>query len=183
MTTIPQEVTLTHNQRAEQIIAIIRAQVATIEGFGHLPADRRRKVVGFSSNITDAELHAAAMACDAHPQLAAAAGMTGDEFRDAISFCIAHKKLTDEMDLDKAGVSHAVNLKRAVLASRARLVYQAAQNLNKPIDMLIPHIEKLRVAFSRPKRRTAATDPPAPPTTTTPPASTTSPPASTEPKK
>jgi hypothetical protein len=123
------------------------------------------------------------MACDAHPQLAAAAGMTGDEFREAISFCVANTKLMDEMDLDRDGVGHAVKLKRATLASRARLVYQAAQNLNKPVDMLIPHIEKLRQAFSRPKRRTAATEPPAPPTTTTPPASTTSPPASTETKK
>jgi len=183
MTTIPQEVTLTHNQRAEQIIASIRSQVEAIEGFGHLPPDRRRKVAGYSANISDAELNAAAMACDAHPQLAAVAGMTGDEFRDAISFCTAHTKLKAEMELDASAVGHAVKLKRAVLATRARLVYQAAQNLNKPVDMLIPHIEKLREAFSRPKRRTSPDETPAPPTSTTPPASTTSPPASTEPKK
>ncbi|MEA2464383.1 MAG: hypothetical protein QOJ98_2130 [Acidobacteriota bacterium] len=183
MTTIPQEVTLTHNQRAEQIIASIRSQVEGIEGYGHLPADRRRKVAGYSANITDAELNAAAMACDAHPQLAAAAGMTGDEFRDAIGFCAANTKLMAEMELDRGAIGHAVKLKRAVLASRARLVYQAAQNLNKPVDMLIPHIEMLRQLFSRPKRRTATGETPAPPTTTTPPASSTSPPASTEPKK
>jgi hypothetical protein len=183
MTTIPQEVTLTHNQRAEQIIASVRSQVEAIEGFGHLPADLRRKVAGYSANISDAELNAAAMACDAHPQLAAAAGMSGDEFRDAISFCTANTKLKNEMELDTVAVGHAVKLKRAVLASRARLVYQAAQNLNKPVDLLIPHIEKLREAFSRPKRRTATTEPPVPPTTTTPPASSTSPPASTEPKR
>ena len=182
MTSIPQEVTLTHNQRVEQIIAIIRAQVETIEGFGHLPPDRRRKVAGYSSNITDAELNAAAMACDAHPQLAAAAGMTGDEFRDAISYCTANNKLMDEMALEGAGIGYAVKMKRAVLASRARLVYLAAQNLNKPVDLLIPHIEKLRQAFSRPKKRAATPPtPPAPPTTTTPPAPTTTPP--TEPKR
>jgi hypothetical protein len=165
MTTIPQEVTVTHNERAEQILEVVRTQVQTIEGFGHLPADRRRKVAGYSANITNAELNAAAMACDAHPQLAAAAGMTGDEFRDGISFCTANLKLMDELDLERAGIGHAVQMKRALMASRARLVYMAAQNLNKPIDMLIPHIEKLRNAFKRPKKRAATPAPTATPPT------------------
>jgi hypothetical protein len=186
MTTIPPEVTTSHNQRAEEIIGIIRAQMRTIEGFGHPPEDRKRKIAGYSANITDVELQAAASACDAHPQLRSAAGITGDEFRDGIVFCAANIKLINEMELEAAGIAYAVKLKRAVLANRARLVYLAAQNLNKPIDMLIPHIEKLRQAFRRPKKRAAAPAepvPPAPPTTTTPPAPSTSPPATTEPKK
>ncbi len=184
MTTIPPEVTITHNERAERILEAIRAQTQTIDGFGYLDEDRRRKVAGYGANITDAELNAAAMACDANPQLALAAGMTGDDFRDGISFCTANTKLMAELELERSGIGQAVQKKRAFLATRARFVYLAAQNLNKPLDLLVPHIATLREAFKRKKRAAPPVEPTTPPVTTTPaptPAPTTTPP--TEPKR
>jgi hypothetical protein len=163
MTTIRPELPLTHDQRTEQILAIVRAQVETVEGFGHPPPDQRRKIAGYNANITDAELDAAVMACDANPELAAAASITGDEIRDGITFCTANTKLMRELQLEAAGVGHAVKLKRAVLANRVRLVYQVAQALNKPLDVRVPHIERLRAVFSRPRKRTAKPDAPAAP--------------------
>jgi hypothetical protein len=178
MTTIPNGVPipLDHHKRAEEIIERLRAEVESIEGFGHPPPDRRRKVVGFSANISEVELNAAAAACDATPELAAAALMTGAGFRDGISFCSANTKLADQLEVEAAGIRYAVKLKEAILANRARHVYQTAQSLNKPLDQLVPHIDKLRAAFKRPKKRvvpsTEPPSPPAPPATTTPQAST-----------
>ena len=79
MSTIPNEVPLSvdHHKRAEAIIEMIRAEVETIEGFGHPQAGRRRTLTGVIGVITDVELEAAARACDADPELAAAARMTG----------------------------------------------------------------------------------------------------------
>ena len=185
MTTIPNEVPLSvdHHKRAEAIIEIIRAEVETIEGFGHPQAGRRRTLTGVIGVITDVELEAAARACDADPELAAAARMTGPQIRDGISFCSANTKLADQFEAQAAGIRYAVKLKRAILSNRARHVYQTAQSLNKPADLLFPLIAKLHDAFKRPKKRAATpaepATPPAPPANTTP----TSPPASTEPKK
>ncbi|HYK00420.1 MAG TPA: hypothetical protein VE974_01600 [Thermoanaerobaculia bacterium] len=164
MTTIPNEVpiALDHHKRAEEIIEMLRAEVEQIEGFGHPPADRRRKVAGFSSNISEVELNAAAAACDATPELAAAARMTGAGFREGLSFCSANTKLADQLEVEAAGIRYAVRLKSAILANRARHVYQTAQSLNKPVDLLVPHIDKLRAAFKRPKKRAAPPTDPAP---------------------
>jgi hypothetical protein len=183
MTTIPQEVLTNHHQLAEEIIEIVRARVESIDGFGHPPPDRRRKLNGVIGVITEVELNAAAAACDGNPELAAAARMTGAGFRDGISFCSANTRLADQLELEAAGLRYAVRLKRAVLASRARHVYKTAQTINKPIDQIIPHIDKLRAAFRRPRKRADTdTEPAPPPATNTPPASTT-PPTSTDPKK
>lgn len=180
MTTIPNEVPVAvdHHKRAEEIIEIIRGAVETIDGFGHPPLDRRRKVAGISANISEVELNAAAAACDANPELAAAARMTGPEFRNGLSFCSANTKLADQLEVEAAGIRYAVQLKSAVLASRARHVYKTAQNLNQPVELIVPHVEKLRAAFKRPRKRAATpVDPAPPPATTTPPASTTPPPS------
>lgn len=178
MTTIPNEVLVAvdHHQRAEEIIGIIRGAVETIEGFGHPPPERRRKISGISANISEVELNAAAAACDANPELAAAARMTGPEFRNGLSFCSANTKLADQLEMEAAGIRYAVKLKSAVLASRARHVYKTAQNLNKPAELIVPHVETLRAAFKRPRKRVVTpVDPAPPPPTTTPPASTTPP--------
>ena len=129
-----------------------------------------------------------AAACDVHPELAAAALMSGDEFRNGIAFCAAYDALRKQLELDAAALAYAVNSKRADLANRARRVLTIAESMNQPegTEVPVPLIDTIRATFKRPKKRTAITAPATPPVTPTPPVSntppvTTTPPASTPP--
>jgi hypothetical protein len=160
MTTKP----IDHHERAQETIEKLHDELATIEGYGYPSLKRRRKIAAIAGYITDAELLTAANACDANPELATAAMMTGEEFHHGLSFCTANLKLRDQLDIEAASITFAVNLKRADLAERARRVNQIAQSLNKLSDqkLAIPHADSLREVFSRPKKRrtTPAPEPP-----------------------
>jgi len=88
-----------------------REMAHSIHGFMHVPVSRRRQI-GSVAAIPDEFLQAASVACDAHPRLAVASQVTGQEFRDTMEFAREFLSVADELELLSRGLRGTVALRR-----------------------------------------------------------------------
>lgn len=164
MSVIPSETPVSQQQLAEEILNAIRVTVQRVPGFAHPTAAHRRKTAASAASLTDEAFQAVATACDAHPHLAVANQITSAEIREMLAFCALYQALVADFPIHARGVAYAIASRRSALAVRARRVYDFAKGLNKPADreLLVPHIDAIKEALKRPKKRAAATPPATP---------------------
>lgn len=158
-----QETPSSHETAASDSLAQIRTIMQGVPGYGFAGAKHRSRI-GAVAAVPDRFLLAVALALDASPTLAAAAGVTGAELREAVSYAHAYRPFASELTLMGNGMLQGVQAKRADKASLAFKAYRLAKGYNSPADrqLLVPHIASMRAALGRGRPSVKATAPPEP---------------------
>ena len=144
------EIPSSHDVAARDALAQIRAIVQAVPGYGFAGTMHRRRI-SFLSAVPDRFFYAVALALDALPVLAAAAGVTGAELRDAVSYSNAYRPFATELTLMANGVVQGVIATRAEKANLGLKAYRLSRGYNSPGDreLLVPHLAGMREALGR----------------------------------
>jgi hypothetical protein len=159
-----------HDVAARDALAQIRAIVQAVPGYGFAGTMHRQRI-SFLSAVPDRFFYAVAVALDALPIVAAAAGVTGAQLRDAVAYSNAYRPFANELALMANGVVQGVIATRAEKASLGLKAYRLSKGYNSAADreLLVPHIANMREALGRgrPKSK-SSTEPEIDPETGTP---------------
>ena len=146
-----------HDLAAARMLTEIQAMMEAIRGFSFTSALHRRRITPYLTVPTEFLL-AVAVALDASPTLRIAAGITGTELREKLSFCNAYAPVGDDMKLKGDGLLQSVRSERAGANQLALKVYRVAKGLNAPADveLLVPHLANMKRTLGRGRRKAAA---------------------------
>jgi hypothetical protein len=170
MTTIPEITPIDFEKVAATLLVQVRQITQSISGFGFLTKTRRRQIAT-SASVPDAFLKSTAVACDAQPELAAAASISSSELRQAIEFTRAFNSVADELELLARGLRDTVADQRYDVARRALRVYALAKTFDGAADrvMFVPHLKNMKRDLGRSRTKLATEPEPAIPAPATPP--------------
>ncbi len=148
---------LSHQQNADRIRLDLKRMVRGIRGFALLTAERRRRVV-VSGHVDDDYLRSIIGLLDHHPDLAATAGLSGDEIREHLLFTGAYQSVGQELILHGHTMTDTIINERSSIGQRALHVHQIARTLNHPAgaSSVVPHLEALDRDYTRGRRRRRA---------------------------
>ena len=148
---------LSHQQNADTIRLDLKRMARGIRGFALLTAERRRRVV-VSGHVDDDYLRRIIGLLDHHPDLAAIAGLSGDEIREHLRFTGAYQGVGQELLLHGHTMTDTIINERSSIGQRALRVHQIARTLNHPAEdnSVVPHLEALDRDYTRGRRRRRA---------------------------
>lgn len=163
MTTIPLPEPINHIEAVRALLAEVRSVRERIVGFEHnRPSERSR--LNLNAGTSDQFLESCATAIEASPPLAATARTQPAILRDVIIFSQAYTSLADELELTARGLRYTIARRRAEAAQMALQTYAIAKSLNRPPEreVLVPHIQAMKRAFKRKRKRKPPIEAPQP---------------------
>ena len=163
MTVIPEPPTPTptvHDVAAQKFLGEMQALVQNVRGYGFITRLHRRRINPTATLPTEF-LYAVAVALDASEKLRSMTGYTGDQIRDAISFCNAYGPAVDEVKLKAEGLQDAVKTQRSEAGQVAFHVYRVARSAKNALEKeeIFPHLETMKRALGRGRKKAVKTKP------------------------
>jgi hypothetical protein len=149
-----------YGQRAFNLMIKVREVMTEIKGFRYSARGRRVKI-GSTSSLPEEFLQLLAIACDATPAFAARVQLSGPEIRDRLEFRREFLGLASETHLVAKGLEDTIAEELADLGGRALKAYKTAQDMESGAEKesLIPHLEAMRRALNRGRRKKVKEDP------------------------
>lgn len=144
----------------EEVVRQLRALRELIPDFVLLPASEVQLLTRAAS--VDIEfVHAAINAVGASENLRVALGSDAEVLRSETELTARWSQVLDEIDALRSGVIHALRVRRHRVGGKAFQVYQVSRHLARYGENadLLPHIEAMRRAARRFRRRTAPAQP------------------------
>jgi hypothetical protein len=149
-----------HGQRAFHLMIKVRELMNEIKGFRYSARGRRAKI-GSTSSLPEDFLQLMGVACDANPVFAERVQLTGPEIRDRLEFRREFLSLANETHLVAKGLEDTIAEELAEIGQRALKAYKTAQDMESGAEKqsLIPHLDAMRRALNRGRRKKVKEDP------------------------
>lgn len=149
-----------HDAGAARLLENTQSLVQVVRGYGFI-SRKHSRAINPTATLPTEFLLAVAVALDASESLRQSSELTGDQIRDVVSFCNAYGPAANEMQLKAEGVLQAVKTQRSSAGQVCLRVYRVARSSNLPSDreMLFPHLENMKRALARGRKKRAAAKP------------------------
>lgn len=147
---------LSHDAAAHQMIVAIRKMIQErLPGLGTYDTGHLRRFTAAAS-IPDEFFEAVAAGIDETPELGLANRLTSAEARDVITRSLVYNAFADQLEQIVRGVRTVIIEERYDVGHRALAVYGTAKSISRPNRSPVPHVEIMRRALGRRKKKKSA---------------------------
>lgn len=159
MTNIP-DVPRSHAEAGRELMLRVRALRESVPGLILIPNERLKELINAAS-VSDEFLEKVVIGVEATPDLASASKLVPAEVVDVIEFSRAYAGPIGEVELLFRMLRHTIIVRRAKVGQEALKAFALAKGLNRPrkSDLFVPHLEAMRRALGRGRRKPAAETP------------------------
>ena len=163
MTTVP-VTPLTHTERARAVLEHIRGITELIADFQFPDDHLDPRTLNSVKSIPPEFFEMLAVSIEANSELAKRSAITPAELRDAAEFVAAFTPVVGEFGIMRRSTVHTIAVKMARVGQLALQAYDFAKNLNNrktSPQVIVPHLEAMKAALGRGRRKAVPELPPA----------------------
>ncbi|HYI12666.1 MAG TPA: hypothetical protein VEK57_26685 [Thermoanaerobaculia bacterium] len=144
-----------HQTTVNNIINVLHAAAALIEGFGRAPEGRRREIANYGA-IPDEAFEIVARGLEYSPEFAASARLTAVEVRDFIECYKAYRSLRGELEVFLGALDDTMAEKRGVMGERCSRAVKIGDQLTLKAENheAVLHVRNILKVFRLRRRRT-----------------------------